>query len=80
MAFQKANIKNIGLFTKAQNDRTRGNGIKLNENRFRLDIRKTFFVIGVSRHWNWLHREVMDALLLEEFSAGQGFEQSDLVT
>ena len=55
------------VFSRACCDRTRGDGFKLEEGRFRLAIRKTFFALRVVEHWHRLPREVADAPSLETF-------------
>ena len=67
------------LFSKACCDRTRSNGFKLREGRFRLDIRQKFFTMRVMKHWNRLPREVVEAPSLEAFKARLGGALSNLI-
>ncbi|KFO55213.1 hypothetical protein N302_15057, partial [Corvus brachyrhynchos] len=55
------------------------NGFKLEESKFRLDIRKKFFTLRVVRHWNRLPREIVDAPSLEVFKARLDAALSNLV-
>ena len=68
-----------GLFARAYRDRTRGDGFKPKEGRFRLDIRKKFFTMTVVRHWNGLPREVVAAPSLAVFKARWDGALSNLV-
>ena len=52
------------VFSRVCGARTRGNGFKLKDGRFRLDVRKKSFTV---KHWNRLPSAVVDTLSLETF-------------
>jgi len=58
-----------GLFTGVCSDRTRANGCKLKEGKFRLHIRKRFFPMRVVKQWPRLPREAVAAPSLAVFKA-----------
>jgi len=67
------------FFSRACCDRTRSNGFKLSEGRFKVDIRKIFLMMGVVKHWHRLTREVVEASSLETFKVGLDGALSNLV-
>jgi len=53
--------------------------LKLRKGRFRLDIRKIFFIMRVVKHWNKLPREAVEAPSLETFKVRLDGALSNLV-
>lgn len=58
-----------GFFVTNCSDGTRGNGLKLKEGKFRLDVWKKFSTLRMGRHWKRLPLEAVDAPALAMFNA-----------
>lgn len=70
--------KNI-LVIFAVGDRKWNNGLKLQRRKFRLDVRKSFLIVRIAKHWNKLPRKMVESPSLEGFNSKLDKHLSGLV-
>ena len=68
-----------GHFSVVHGDRTRGNGMKVQHRKFRMNVQKNFFTVRVTEHWNSLPREVVESPSLEIFRTRLDAELCDMM-
>jgi len=70
----------VRLFCQLTSDRMRCNGLKMHQEKFRLDIKKNFFTERVVRYWNRLPRQVVESPTLEVVKKHVDMALQDMVS